>query len=274
MTLNTTRYFNNSIVGAPLVGADINIYETHANPKYNVGFGFTRADGNRYRYGYANAGVAAGLVVAPTFASSGVATFDNVVILPASANAVPGETILPGRTGSRYIEITMSSVTANQFAGGYFIVEDGSGKGYSYRIKGNTATGTPATATFRMELYEPIKSNLSDDSDCTITPCLWNDLVVADQQTTNVMAAGVSCSTTTSDKPYGWFCTKGIIGVKQQGTITLGQALMVSLTTAGSVTLWGGVATGLSGMLGYAVVGICMSVGADGEYCTAKLTLE
>jgi hypothetical protein len=36
MTLNATRYFSNSIVGQPQVGADINILETNALPKYNV----------------------------------------------------------------------------------------------------------------------------------------------------------------------------------------------------------------------------------------------
>ena len=273
MTLNATRYFSNSIVGQPQVGADINILETNALPKYNVGFGFTRADGNKYRYGYANAGVAAGLLVAPTFASSGVATFDNVVVLPASAVAVAGEVILPGRIGSRYLEVTKASVTAGQYKGGYLVIEDGSGKGYTYRIKSNTATGNPATLTIRIELYEKLKANLSDDTDMTITPSLWNDVVIADS--TNVMVAGVSCSTTTSTLPYGWFCTKGQCACKQTGTVVLGQGVQLSIQGGGGcVSTWGMAYTTLASLLGVAQVGICMAVGANGEYATINIDLE
>lgn len=272
MTLNSTRYFSNSIVGTPLVGADINIYETHAVPKYNVGFGFTRADGNMYRYGYANAGIANGLLVAPTFASAGLATLDNSVVVPASAVLPAGEIIYPGRVGSRYVEVT-TTATANQYSGGYFITEDGSGEGYSYRIKGNTATGNPATGNIRIELYELIKANVSDDTDITIVPNLWNDVVVADPST-NVMVAGASCSTTTSTKPYGWFCTKGVCAIKQTGTIVLGQGVQLSVVGNGCVATWGMQYTTLSSILGVAQVGVCMAVGADTEYATIKLKLE
>lgn len=273
MSLNANRYFSNSIIGTPQVGADINIMETHALPKFNIGFGFTRADGNKYRYGYSSGGVEAGLLVAPTFASSGVATFDNVVILPTSAVLPPGETIYPGYAGSRYIQVTKASVAAGMYKGGYLVIEDGSGKGYTYRIKDNTATGNPVSGKIRIELYEQIKDNLSDDTDMTITPSLWNDVAVADS--TNVMVAGASCSTTTTDKPFGWFCTKGQCAVKQTGTVVLGQGVQLSIQGGGGcVSTWGMAYTTLASVLGVAQVGICMAVGATGEYATINLKLE
>lgn len=275
MTLNSSRYFSNAIVGTPQVGADINVLEVHATPKFAVGFGFTRSDGARFRYGYANAGVAAGLVVAPTFASSGLATFDNVVVAPSSAVAVAGEVIKPGLIGSRYIEITSASKTLNQFAGGYLIIEDGSGKGYTYRIKGNTATGDPASGNIRMELYDALKANLSTDTDMTIVPNLWNDLVAADTAT-NVMASGVSCSTTTTTYPFGWFQTKGVVGIYTYGTVNIGNSVCLAAApaTSGSVEIWGGAHTTLANVLGRQAIGQCVAAGATLEYSSINVYFE
>lgn len=275
MALDSKRYFSNAVVGVPQVGADIDITQVDATPRYAVGFGFTRSDGNKYRYGYSSGGTAAGLVVAPTFASAGLATLDNSVVAPASAVAVAGDAMKPGLIGSRFLEVTSATKTAGQFKGGYLVIEDGSGKGFSYRIKNNTATDDPATSNIRIELYEPLKANLSTDTDLTITPNLWNDVTAADT-VTNVMSAGVSAGTTTTAKPYGWFCTKGQIGVLQSGTVVLGQGVMLAVTpaTAGSITTFGGTHTTLANILGMAMIGICMAVGAAGEYATVNIDLE
>lgn len=275
MTLNSSRYFSNAIVGTPQVGADINILEVHATPRFAVGFGFTRADGNKYRYGYANAGVASGLAVSPTIASSALTKTDNSVVAPTSAIAVAGETILPGRIGSRFLEVTTASKTAGQFAGGYFITEDGSGEGFTYRIKYNTATGDPASGNIRVELYEPLKANLSTDTDIIIAPNPLNDLVAADT-VTNFMTCGVSCATTTTTAPYGWFCTKGQIGVAQNGAITAGSSVCLAAApaTSGSVETWGGAHTTLANVLGRRAIGYCTVTGDTAEYCAVYLTLE
>jgi hypothetical protein len=275
MTLNASRYFSNAIVGTPQVGADINILEVHATPRFAVGFGFTRSDGNKYRYGYANAGVAAGLVVAPTMASSGLTKTDNSVITPTSAVPVAGDAVLPGRIGSRYLEVTTASKAAGQFAGGYLLIEDGSGRSYTYRIKNNTATGNPASGTIRIELYEALKANLSADTDIIIAPNPWNDVVAADTAT-NFMSAGVSCATTTSSLPYGWFCTKGQTGVLQYGAITAGNSvcLAASPATSGSVETWGGAHTTLANVLGRRAIGYCTVTGDSTEFCTVDLCLE
>lgn len=273
MALDSGRYFGNPIVGQPGAGADINVYDTHATPHYQVGFGFTRGDGNKFRYAYTDAATNAGSVVAPVFANSGIATTDNAVIAPASAVAVSGEVIKPGSAGSRYVEWTKSGISQNQLAGGYFITEDGSGKGYTYRIKGNTATDNPATGNIRIELYEKLNATLSPNTDVTIVPCMWNDVKTA-TVATDWAAAGVLMATTTSSKPYAWVCTHGVVAALQDGTVVGGDQLVLSRNTAGAVMTAGGGTTDVASLVGEQNLGYCIQTGATTEWVTMYLILE
>jgi len=234
MGLVTARYFSNAIVGQPAVGADVNVTEVHATPRFAVGTGFTRADGARFRYGCCTTGVAAGSLVAPQFSTSGVVYTANGVIAPASAVAVPGEAITAGSVGSRFLEITIASVKVNQFAGGYLVVADG---GYTYRIKGNTATDNPASGNLRIELKEKLVVALAATTDVIIVPCLWNDVVLASN--TDAAVSGVAMGTTvTTTYPFGWFCTRGVVGTLQSAAWGTGLPITRQGGTAGSAALW------------------------------------
>lgn len=273
MALNSDSYFSNAIQGVPQVGSDVNILETHAAPKFALGTKFERQDGNVYRYAYVNTATNAGTMVAADFSDAGVVVTDNIVIDPASAVAVAGETIAPGAVGSHYVEITLAAVTANQFAGGYLAIEDGSGEGFLYRIKGNTATGTPASGNIRIELYDPIKVRLSPNSDIIIAPCATNSVVAA-TTATDAVAVGVLCATTTASLPFAWVQTAGTALCLQDGTLALGDPLVMSRNTAGSVMQFGGGGTGFSSFIGEAFVGECIQPGGTGEYALIKLNLE
>lgn len=274
MALNSSTYFTNSIVGQPQAGADVNIYDTHASPRYPVGFGFTRGDGNKYRYSYVGTATSAGRVMAPIFASSGLSTDDNHVVAPASAIVVPFEpTIQAGTAGSHFIEYTISAIAANKYRGGYFITEDGSGKGYTYRIKGNSATGDPASGNIRIQLYEPLKESLTVNTDVTIVPSMFNDLKTA-TVSTDWAAIGVLCSTTTASLPYAWVCTHGVIGALQDGTITGGDQVALSRGTAGAVAAFGNGTTDVASLFGEQILGYAIQAGATAEIVTIYLQLE
>ena len=276
MSINSNAYYSNAIVGTPQVGADIDITAVDATPKYAVGFGFTRADGNRYRYGYSSGGVAAGVLVAPTFATAGMTTGQNLIIATASSVAVSGDTIKPGAAGSRFFEMTLATTAAGKYKGGYLVIEDGTGVGYTYRIKGNTATDNPATGNIRVELYETLKTNLSTDTDITITPCLWNDVAVCGSFNggTNVIAAGVSQGTTTTTSPYGWFCTHGNTSCLQDGTLIKGNGIMPSMVTTGAVSAFFGAFTTVAQVLGLFCVGYCTAIGATTKQANCYIIIE
>lgn len=273
MALPATQRFSNATVGQTQAGADIVIYRVDTACQYAVGQGFTRADGNMYRYCSFDTTVTQGKLVAPVFANSGKATTDNVVINPTSAVVVASEyPILPGQVGSHFVEVTLASIAANQFQGGYFITEDGSGKAYSYRIRGNTATGNPASGNIRIQLYDAIAALLSPNTDIQIVPSMYNDVDVA-SAATNWAVAGATCASMTAGT-FGWICTHGVNPVLQDGTVTGGDPVALSAGTSGAVTAYGAGTTDVANLTGVQPVGYCIQTGATTEYASIYLQLE
>lgn len=274
MALPTGQRFGNAIVGVPQAGADINIFSVDSTARYTLGSGFTRSDGNKFRYVSYDAAVTAGRLVAPVFANTGKATTDNVVVIPATAVQVASEyPTLPGQVGSHFMEITIASIAANQYQGGYLITEDGSGKNYTYRIKGNTATGNPASGNIRVQLWEPIQALISANTDITVVPSMYNDVDVA-SAATNWGVCGVACATSTTLLPFGWVCTHGVWGVLQDGAWTGGDQLALSAAVSGAVCTYGALTTSVAALVGVQIVGYALQNGGDAEIGSAYLQLE
>jgi len=140
------KYHSNAIQGVPQVGADFNIFDMHLNQRYAVGTRVVRQDGNEYVYAHFLSDTAQGLLVGPDVSEGGeVAGVDNSVLAPASS--VSGT---DGAIGSKFVEMTNAGIVADEHAGGYLTIIADTGAGYSYRIKGNTATDNPASGTIRI----------------------------------------------------------------------------------------------------------------------------
>lgn len=272
MALPATQRFTNATVGQMQVGADVNIFKVDTSCQYALGQGFTRGDGNKFRYASFDGTVAQGSLIAPVFANSGLATTDNGVIASSAAVTVQSEyPILPGQVGSHFVEFTVASIAANKYQGGYMVAEDGSGRGYPYRIKGNTATGNPATGNIRIQLFEPLQAQLSPNTDITIVPSMYNDVTVADAAT-NWGVAGACCASMTAGT-FGWVCTHGVWACVQAGTVTGGDQLTLSTAVSGAVTSYAVGATYFA-IGGTQVVGYALQNGGDTEYCSTYLQLE
>jgi hypothetical protein len=228
----SSNYYNSAIVGQPMVGADINVHDRHNTPHYAVGFGFQRSDGNCFRYVQYGAAVVAGALVGNVATNSNLASTNALVVAPATAVAVVGEIIRPGAIGSKYAEIILTTVANNQFAGGILVTTKDTGIGYTYRIRGNTATGNPATGNFRAELYEPIKIALDNTTDIAIAAPKYANLAANTfVQGTTANIVGVSMAAA-SNNDYGWVCTRGIVGAVAAGADSgIGNVAALSLTT-------------------------------------------
>lgn len=235
MGINTMTYYSNSIQGIPGVGADVNIYATHAAPKYAAGYLIERADGNRFRYCHVGAANNAGILVGHTTATGG-ATYNAVtVVAPASAVAVPQEyPILAGQIGSHFVEITVAAIAVNKYQGSYLVTTAGTALGHTYRIIGNTATGNPASGNLRIQLAEPLAASLVASTGTIIVSSMFTDLTVC--ATSSTQATGVLMATTTSTNQWAWVCTRGVVGCQEDGTnaVIAGQELMCSAVTAGA----------------------------------------
>ena len=264
MAISDSSYFTNAIVGTPQVGADVELYQADAVPKFALGTKFERADGNIFRYAHFGEDTAVGLVVSTDISETCVADTDDSIIAPSATYQMSDEQsgIYPGSIGSRYVVMTLTA-TANQFAGGYFVTTDDTGEGYTFRILNNTATNNPATGLVRIQLDKPLLVALDATTDFAIMSSLYNDLESVDG--TDIIPAGITVrAMDISEAAYGWVLTKGIVGVLSSGAIAIGSDVVTS--TAGNFI----VQTDYTAP----VCGISVIEGDNGGYGVFKVNLE
>lgn len=284
MASNNSSFFSNGFPSDNLTFGG-NIYEIDLNPSLPLGFRVGRADGSVYRYGHAATGISAGYLVGPLTTNYGS--------LPAAATGTSGTPVVgqveaPGAKGSRFVQITVTgypmTVVANCFAGGYLLFTDGIGTeaGSCYRIKGNTAAGTPSATTAVIELCDPLQAALGASTVINIVTNPYSDLqVMTLAAESSVAPVGVSVSkTVTTTYPYAFFQSWGVATVLADAhTITAGEWVQASALTAGAVTPVGGgtlVGGSLNGTILFAtpVVGYAIWVGVASKMNPIYLTIS
>lgn len=253
MALNVNTYFSNSIQGIPGAGVDVNIETVDAAPRYPAGYLVERADGNRFRYVNVGTATNSGLLVGPSTSTGAAAYGTALVVASASAVSLPQEyPILPGQVGSHYIQVTIASIAANKYQGGYLVTTGGTGVGQTYRIVGNTATGNPTSTTLYIQLAEALQVAVTTATGIIIVQSMFTDLAAC--ATSATTATGVLMGTTTSTNLWGWVCTHGICGCAEDATTNapaVGVPVVCSVNSAGyyqaitvaSATTMGGVSS-------------------------------
>lgn len=211
---------------SPVV-SEFNPYISTTSPTRALGTKVEDVQGNVYRWCHFGATTTQGKVVSQDINESSVVDSDNVIVAPASA-----QTTSDGTIGSRYIEITLASVTADQFAGGRLILTDDTGEGYTYNIVGNTATGNPATGNFRLEIQHPLQVAVDATTDFCIIGARYGNVEPA--TSTDFDIVGVSMGSQAAGD-YGWVLTKGSVGILDQNDTVAGKGIIVG-SVAGSVT--------------------------------------
>lgn len=178
-----------------------------------------------------------------------------------NVDAAPITTFTANAQVQPTVTVTTSvTVTENALAGGLMTVSSGTGKGYTYKIASNTGA---SSAGFVITLDDPILAALDTTSVITVQPNPYNGVkVMPTTATSNPVGASVWNYPANT---YVWIQTKGEIGLRADGTIAVGEAVMPSTTTAGDVTP----STGT----GAAVVGFAATVGASADYGLVDLIL-
>lgn len=270
MAHSTSSRFSIAKEGVPQIVGAFDKFEMHKTPKFPLGYKVETADGKIFRYAHFGADTNRGVLVSADLSEVGQVDLDNSVVAPASS--VSGT---DGAIGTKFVEVTIASITLDQFAGSTLVVTDDAGEGYSYDIIGNTATGTPATGNIRLSLAQPLQVALTTASDISIQPCLYNDLEVATTGT-DAIVAGVTCSTMdVSEQAYGWIQTKGLVGVLQDAKVpTVGSIVTLSKLTAGAVGPLGGASSAATDYVAEPIVGICVDPGDSTGHSVIKLNVE
>jgi hypothetical protein len=237
---------------AQVAGGEIDFKAIHSTQQFALGYTLQAGNGDVFTYGHFGAAVNPGLVVAQDISESGYASVQANKIV-ASASAVNTN---DGKIGSKFLEITLASVTANLFAGGTLVTCKDTGVGYTYRIKGNTATGDPASGNFRLELYDAIKIAVDNTTDIAIVGNAFGNLEAATTGTDNY-AVGVTTAVMTSGS-YGWVLRRGTVGIQVDGTIAIGEMVTISDSEAGQVQVAGGGSTAVVDLIDERIIGQCL----------------
>lgn len=270
MAISSYSYFNSKSQPIPTLSGRFNKFAADTYPKYPLGFKVETSDGSVYRYTQFGADTNRGVLVSTDISETGIADTDNSILAPASTVSTTD-----GKIGSRFVEITAAGITANEYAGGKFITTDDTGEGYTYDIKGNTATDNPASGTFRLELHQPLQVALDATTDYSIAPCLYSDVETATAGTDDFVV-GVSCANmTTATTAFGWIQTKGVVAVLQDAKVpTVGQVMVLSHLTNGAVGPLGGTSTTATDYGKYPIVGYCVDPGDSTGHSVVKINLE
>ena len=221
--------FGTNRIGGTGIGSQYGqgLYAESSTPTYPIGEKLELSDGRVFRYGKTAAAIAAGLLVSQDISATAQVETDNIVI--AAANG------FDPAAGSAQLQITLASITKDQFAGALLQTTDDAGEGYQYRIKSNSATDATTSGKVDIYLFDAIVVTLTTATDIAIVGGLWYDVVGA-TAATDYIIAGVTPIAFTSGY-YGWLQTAGIATILSDTAIAIGDNLTLSDGTAGAVQL-------------------------------------
>lgn len=221
--------FGTNRIGGTGIGSQYGqgLYAESSTPTSPIGEKLELSDGRVFRYGKTAAAIAAGLLVSQDISATAQVETDNIVI--AAANG------FDPAAGSAQLQITLASITKDQFAGALLQTTDDAGEGYQYRIKSNSATDATTSGKVDIYLFDAIVVTLTTATDIAIVGGLWYDVVGA-TAATDYIIAGVTPIAFTSGY-YGWLQTAGIATILSDTAIAIGDNLTLSDGTAGAVQL-------------------------------------
>lgn len=149
-----------------------------------------------------------------------------------------------------------TAVTANQYAGGFAVINVGTGKGQTLRISSNTAQeSTSGSVVLTLEESPSVALSVSD-SEVSLIPPHGNGIVIFPTAATNV-SAGISLYSLAAGA-YGFNVTKGITSCLSDAAAPAASNATVSPSnaTAGAVE---------AGVLAQGIIGNAVQAGVSTE---------
>lgn len=209
-------------LGSTASAAAITTYDSSTTQHHELGAEFRDKWGRSFRY------VKAG-------ASNLVA--GNVLQGPAEVTTHQTMTPTAAAIGATSVSATLgitNAVTANQYAGGFLVVDTTPGNGYAYVIKSHPAAAASAACVFTLD--EPLKVALTSSSRVSLTANPYNGVIQAPATTLTGTPVGVAVFAIPATE-YGWIQTKGVAPVLVSGTPVVGASVGLPAGTAGAVVV-------------------------------------
>lgn len=187
-----------------------------------------------------------------------------------SATTITEDTVTVAHpAGTTAVTITASAtITKDQFAGGYLIVDEGTGVGESYRIKGNDAITSGSTGTVTLE-DGLLTAWSTSDTDVTlyVSPLYVQEANVDQKE----RAAGVPLTSIQANY-YFWLQTYGpapVLFDEVVGDLAAERMVTIGSSTAGSVEAVDAIGEEI---VGHVIIDAADN--ADGTYGLVDLTIR
>lgn len=196
--------------------------DTDASDATYTGQRFALSDGREVTLILAGAvNLASGVLVQ---GSAIVANHQNQTVATAAAGATT-VTFTPGNT----------AVTANQYAGGYLVINAGTGIGQTFKIQSHPAANASTAFVITLEDAIVTATSVSDSKGCLIANP-YNGCVI-NPTTPTATPVGVTLYPITAAN-YGYVVSKGPTScLADSNTVAVGLGIMPSTTTAGSIAV-------------------------------------
>lgn len=169
--------------------------------------------------------------------------------------------------GAQSVQVTLgaTSAAANLYKDGFLSVNDATGEGHLYKIRGHAAIDSAGTGTFY--LYDAIRVALDTTSQVTLTKHPQDSVLTLPTTATGAPIGVAPVAVTASY--YFWNQVKGVCTVLIDGTVVIGQHVRLSDNVAGAVEPLDRDGTAED----EACIGTVLRVNADTEYGLIMLAI-
>lgn len=149
-----------------------------------------------------------------------------------------------------------TAVTANQYAGGFAVINAGTGKGQTLRIASHPAQATTNGSVVLTLEEAPSVALSTSDSEVSLIPAHGNGVVITPTTLTNCVAGVTLYSLDAGD--YGYIVSKGIVSCLSDAAAPAasGVAISPSNATGGAVE---------SGVVAQGIIGNAVQAGVSAE---------
>jgi hypothetical protein len=223
------------------------------------------ADGRTWRYGQNGS-------TSTALSPGKLAQFDFSGAVKANHLNRTGTTQVAGDLSVTFA-VGATAVAADQYRGGYLVVNAGTGAGQNLLIRGNTKAGSSGSPVVYLK-DAIITATSVTDSKFSLVPNIYSAaLIAASGSPTAVVPLGVpTVSIAASAAAFpggtnGWFQVGGPAAVLANGTPASGGSVIPSATTDGAVDVDG--ASSVQPKVGYMI-----NTGVSGEYRQVFLTVN
>lgn len=158
------------------------------------------------------------------------------------------------------VTLGATAATANQYAGGFLVVNDANGEGQTLRIASHPAAD--ASASLVVTLEDSPTTALTTSSEVCLIPAHGNGVILAPTTLTGALA-GVSLYNIAASA-YGFVVTKGLTSCLAQGAVVVGTPISQSASVSGAVAQTPYSTNLVTGT----IIGYAAQAGVDTEYRT------